>query len=139
MAYDADKGQRKTRTILDRAMRNFVRDLVTSHGLELDPTAVTATLQAGKLRDTMQAFADWLIQTRGDEKDELYDEAIDIILRARKVSASMIQRYFKIGYNRASRIVERMEKDGLVSESNSQGKREVLVSARPEQVRGGVP
>ncbi|MBF0426001.1 MAG: cell division protein FtsK, partial [Magnetococcales bacterium] len=68
----------------------------------------------------------------GDEYDELYDQAVDIVLRARKVSASMIQRYFKIGYNRASRIVERMEKDGLVSESNSQGKREVLVPARPE-------
>ncbi|MBF0153962.1 MAG: DNA translocase FtsK [Magnetococcales bacterium] len=67
-----------------------------------------------------------------DEYDELYDPAVDIVLRARKVSASMIQRYFKIGYNRASRIVERMEKDGLISESNSQGKREVLVPARPE-------
>ncbi|MEO5368624.1 MAG: DNA translocase FtsK 4TM domain-containing protein [Magnetococcus sp. DMHC-1] len=84
--------------------------------------------------DDESAFGGPGLRADGDDGDydELYDQAVDIVLRARKVSASMIQRYFKIGYNRASRIVERMEKDGLISESNSQGKREVLVPARPE-------
>ena len=58
--------------------------------------------------------------------DELYDQAAGVVIRARKVSVSMVQRHFKIGYNRAARIVERMEQDGLVSEANAAGKREVL-------------
>ncbi|MBF0143337.1 MAG: hypothetical protein HQL59_07755, partial [Magnetococcales bacterium] len=62
----------------------------------------------------------------GAEQDELYDQAAALVLRARKVSTSMVQRHFKIGYNRAARIVERMEKEGLVSTANSSGKREVL-------------
>ncbi|MEO5350886.1 MAG: FtsK/SpoIIIE domain-containing protein, partial [Magnetococcus sp. YQC-3] len=62
----------------------------------------------------------------GEEQDELYDQAASIVLRERKVSTSLIQRIFKIGYNRAARIVERMERDGLVSTANGAGKREVL-------------
>ncbi|MBF0620563.1 MAG: DNA translocase FtsK 4TM domain-containing protein [Magnetococcales bacterium] len=63
---------------------------------------------------------------RTDEYDELYDQAVAVIVQARKVSTSMVQRHFKIGYNRAARIVEQMEKDGLISEATSAGKREVL-------------
>ncbi|MBF0107586.1 MAG: DNA translocase FtsK 4TM domain-containing protein [Magnetococcales bacterium] len=61
-----------------------------------------------------------------DEYDPLYDQAVALVLKIRKVSTSMVQRHFKIGYNRAARIVERMEADGLVTPSNSAGKREVL-------------
>ncbi|MBF0145131.1 MAG: DNA translocase FtsK 4TM domain-containing protein [Magnetococcales bacterium] len=61
-----------------------------------------------------------------DEYDPLYDQAVALVLRIRKVSTSMVQRHFKIGYNRAARMVERMESDGLVTPSNSAGKREVL-------------
>ena len=59
--------------------------------------------------------------------DELYDKAVAIVLRERKVSTSFIQRHLQIGYNRAARIVERMEKEGLVSSANHVGKREILV------------
>ena len=59
--------------------------------------------------------------------DELYDKAVAIVLRERKVSTSFIQRHLQIGYNRAARIVERMEKEGLVSAANHVGKREILV------------
>ncbi len=62
----------------------------------------------------------------GDAYDEHYDASVALVLKTRKVSASMIQRHFKIGYNRAARIVERMAEEGLVSEPNSAGKREVL-------------
>lgn len=68
----------------------------------------------------------------GGESDELYDQSVAMVLKARKVSTSMVQRHFKIGYNRAARIVERMEREGLVSEANSSGKREVLVPKREE-------
>ncbi|MBF0369649.1 MAG: DNA translocase FtsK 4TM domain-containing protein [Magnetococcales bacterium] len=62
----------------------------------------------------------------GEEYDELYDQAVVLVIKQKKVSTSMVQRHFKIGYNRAARIVDRMAEDGLISEANSAGKREVL-------------
>ncbi len=64
--------------------------------------------------------------------DELYDRAITLILQHRKASTSFIQRHLQIGYNRAARIVERMETEGVVSSANHVGKREVLVSGPAE-------
>ncbi|MBF0285891.1 MAG: DNA translocase FtsK [Magnetococcales bacterium] len=64
--------------------------------------------------------------------DPLYDEAVALVLRTRKASASGVQRQFKIGYNRAARIIEKMAEEGLVSEANASGKREVLVPKREE-------
>lgn len=59
--------------------------------------------------------------------DELYDRAVQIVLRERKASTSYIQRCLQIGYNRAARLIERMEAEGLVSAANHVGKREILV------------
>ena len=64
----------------------------------------------------------------GEKVDELYDEAVAIIAREGKASTSFIQRCLQIGYNRAARIIEEMEKQGVVSKANATGKREVLVS-----------
>ncbi len=58
--------------------------------------------------------------------DELYSKAVEIIIKQQKVSTSYIQRYLQIGYNRAARIIEKMEEDGIISEANSAGKRHVL-------------
>lgn len=66
----------------------------------------------------------------GESCDELYDEAVAIIAREGKASTSFIQRHLQIGYNRAARIMEQMEKEGVVSPANRVGKREVLVGAR---------
>ena len=63
-----------------------------------------------------------------DEKDENYDEAVEFVIQTRKVSISSIQRKFRIGYNRAARIVESMESAGIVSEQNDMGNRQVLVA-----------
>jgi S-DNA-T family DNA segregation ATPase FtsK/SpoIIIE len=59
--------------------------------------------------------------------DELYDEAVALIAREGKASTSFIQRHLQIGYNRAARIIERMESEGVVSKANRVGRREVLV------------
>ncbi len=64
--------------------------------------------------------------------DELYQQAIAVICQHRKASTSFIQRHLQIGYNRAARIIERMESDGLVSPANHVGKREVLVRGPDE-------
>lgn len=60
------------------------------------------------------------------EKDELYDQAVEIVTQSRRASVSGIQRRLKIGYNRAARIVEAMEAAGVVSEMQGNGSREVL-------------
>ncbi len=79
--------------------------------------------------DDPDAGADGLGQpgdSEDGESDQLYDQAIALVARERKCSTSFIQRYLQIGYNRAARIVERMEREGVVSSANHVGKREVL-------------
>jgi S-DNA-T family DNA segregation ATPase FtsK/SpoIIIE len=65
-----------------------------------------------------------------DGEDALYDQAVAVVLKDRKVSTSYIQRKLAIGYNKAARLVEQMEDEGLISAANHVGKREILV---PEQ------
>ena len=60
------------------------------------------------------------------DKDELYQAALDIIRSEGKASTSFLQRKLQIGYNRAARIIDMMEADGIVSKANHVGKRSVL-------------
>ncbi|MDM7456304.1 MAG: DNA translocase FtsK 4TM domain-containing protein [Tepidimonas sp.] len=66
------------------------------------------------------------------EKDPLYDQAVAIVLQDRKASISYVQRKLKIGYNRAARLLEDMEKAGLVSALTASGQRDILVGGRAE-------
>jgi len=68
----------------------------------------------------------------GGEKDPLYDQAVEIVVRTRRPSISLVQRHLRIGYNRAARLIEDMERAGLVSAMQSNGNREVLVPAKAE-------
>ena len=67
-----------------------------------------------------------------DEKDPMYDQAVEIVLKNRKASISLVQRHLKIGYNRSARMLEEMEKAGLISAMSGSGQREILVPARAE-------
>jgi DNA segregation ATPase FtsK/SpoIIIE, S-DNA-T family len=62
----------------------------------------------------------------GGEADPLYDEAVTIVLKNKRASISLVQRHLRIGYNRAARLVEDMERAGLVSPMQSNGNREIL-------------
>jgi S-DNA-T family DNA segregation ATPase FtsK/SpoIIIE len=64
-----------------------------------------------------------------EESADYYDRAVNIVLRDRKVSTSYIQRRLSVGYNKAASLVERMEKEGVVSPPNHSGKREILVGS----------
>lgn len=68
----------------------------------------------------------------GGEADPLYDEAVAIVMKSRRASISSVQRHLRIGYNRAARLIEDMERAGLVSAMQSNGNREVLVNSSAE-------
>ena len=66
------------------------------------------------------------------EADPMYDQAVAVVLKTRRPSISLVQRHLRIGYNRAARLIEQMERAGLVSPMQSNGNREVLVPAGKE-------
>jgi S-DNA-T family DNA segregation ATPase FtsK/SpoIIIE len=66
------------------------------------------------------------------ESDPMYDQAVEVVLKNRRPSISLVQRHLRIGYNRAARLIEQMERAGLVSPMNGAGGREVLVPERNE-------
>ena len=68
----------------------------------------------------------------GSSGNELYDQAVALVTREGKASTSFVQRHLQIGYNRAAKIIEQMEKDGVISAANHVGRREVLAPAPPE-------
>ena len=63
----------------------------------------------------------------GGSGDDLYDQAVQVVLRDKKVSTSYVQRRLGVGYNKAATLIERMEQEGVISSPNGQGKREILV------------
>jgi S-DNA-T family DNA segregation ATPase FtsK/SpoIIIE len=66
------------------------------------------------------------------EADPMYDQAVAIVLQHRKASISLVQRHLRIGYNRAARLLEQMEKSGLVSSMATNGNRDLLLPKRDE-------
>ena len=85
----------------------------------------------GILEDEEELEAEDAVDNAG-EADPLYDQAVQIVLNSRRASISLVQRHLRIGYNRAARLIEQMERAGLVSAMQTNGNREVLVPARKE-------
>ncbi len=93
-----------------------------------EPDYIEGVLEGG----TVDGDGDMLGEGGDAEKDPMYDQAVEVVLKNRKASISLVQRHLKIGYNRAARLVEDMEKAGLVSAMSGSGQREILVPARAE-------
>jgi len=68
----------------------------------------------------------------GDADTQLYDKAVAVVTQTRRASISGVQRHLRIGYNRAARLVEQMEQDGVVSAPQHNGNREVLAPPPPK-------
>ena len=97
-----------------------------------EPDYIEGVLEGGTVEgEGGSAGADLFGESSG-EKDPLYDQAVEVVLKNRKASISLVQRHLKIGYNRAARLVEDMEKAGLVSAMSSSGQRDILVPKREE-------
>ena len=67
-----------------------------------------------------------------DLSDEMYDKAVQLVTESRQASISWVQRRLRVGYNRAARLLEQMEKSGLVSALSPSGNRDLLVPRREE-------
>ena len=65
--------------------------------------------------------------------EPLYEEALKVILKHRRASISFVQRHLRIGYNRAARLLEIMEKKGVVSEMQSNGSRQILIDSQEDK------
>ena len=108
--------------VSDEEVHRVVKYLKEQGG---EPNYVEGLLEGGTVDGE-----DALDGDSGGEKDPLYDQAVEVVLKNRKASISLVQRHLKIGYNRAARLVEDMENAGLVSSMSSSGQREILVPAR---------
>jgi DNA segregation ATPase FtsK/SpoIIIE, S-DNA-T family len=91
------------------------------------PDYVAGVLDAGEPDSELNGAGE-----TGGEADPLYDQAVEIVLRTRRASISLVQRHLRIGYNRAARLIEQMEQKGMVSPMQTNGNREVLVPKRAE-------
>jgi S-DNA-T family DNA segregation ATPase FtsK/SpoIIIE len=110
------------------------------HGAFVSDAEVHRVVEHLKASGTPQ-YVDGLLDGGGDdaegvsvegadaESDPLYDQAVAVVLKTRRPSISLVQRHLRIGYNRSARLIEQMERAGLVSPMQPNGNREVLVPA----------
>jgi DNA segregation ATPase FtsK/SpoIIIE, S-DNA-T family len=97
-----------------------------------EPNYIEGLLEGGTLEGE-GGLVDVLSSGGGDgEADAMYDQAVAIVLQNRRASISLVQRHLRIGYNRAARLLEQMEKSGIVSAMTSSGNRDILVPGREE-------
>ncbi|NKE68774.1 DNA translocase FtsK [Ramlibacter sp. RBP-2] len=94
-----------------------------------EPNYIEGILEGGTVDDDGDLLGG---EGGSGEKDPMYDQAVEVVLKNRKASISLVQRHLKIGYNRAARLVEDMENAGLVSAMSGSGQREILVPTRTE-------
>jgi DNA segregation ATPase FtsK/SpoIIIE, S-DNA-T family len=103
-----------------------------------EPNYIEGILEGGVLEADGDADTDTDRKSSGagdnssGESDAMYDEAVSIVLQHRRATISLVQRHLRIGYNRAARLLEQMEKSGLVSAMSTNGSRDILVPARAE-------
>jgi S-DNA-T family DNA segregation ATPase FtsK/SpoIIIE len=107
--------------VSDAEVHRVVSRLKESGG----PQYVEGVLQAPEVAEMNAEAGDG-----GGEADPLYDQAVEVVLKNRRASISLVQRHLRIGYNRAARLLEDMEKAGMVSPMQSNGNREILVPQR---------
>jgi S-DNA-T family DNA segregation ATPase FtsK/SpoIIIE len=112
----------------------FVSDAEVHHVVEYlkqqgEPQYIEGLLEGGAAGDDADGVS---VEGADAEADPMYDQAVQVVLKTRRPSISLVQRHLRIGYNRAARLIEQMERAGLVSPMQANGNREVLVPAPKE-------
>jgi len=98
-----------------------------------EPNYIEGILEGGTLDgDAGDPMTSDLPGGGNGESDPMYDQAVAVVLQHRRASISLVQRHLRIGYNRAARLLEQMEKSGLVSAMSTNGNRDLIVPARAE-------
>ena len=97
-----------------------------------EPNYLATILEPLTDAEILPGIAGMKDDTETEEMDEFYDEAVAFVTHTRWASISSVQRKFRIGYNRAARLIEAMEQAGSVSEMNNNGSGDVVASAAPE-------
>jgi len=97
-----------------------------------EPNYIEGILEGGTLEGDAMAAIEGGNGNGNGEADPMYDQAVQIVLQNRRASISLVQRHLRIGYNRAARLLEQMERAGLVSPMASNGNRDILVPKRDE-------
>jgi S-DNA-T family DNA segregation ATPase FtsK/SpoIIIE len=110
--------------VSDSDVEKVVRDLKN----KAEPSYIDAITQEGAFDASEVMAAMFGGGSEGSSVDELYDQAVALVAREGKASTSFIQRHLQIGYNRAARIIEEMERQGVVTKANAVGKRDVLIT-----------
>ncbi len=110
-----------------------VHRVVESLKAQGEPNYIEGILEGGTLDgDAAEGGAGGAGGGADGESDPMYDQAVAIVLEHRKASISLVQRHLRIGYNRAARLLEQMEKSGLVSSMSTNGNREIVLPKRDE-------
>ena len=113
---------------------------VRIHGAYVSDSEISQLVAHWKSQGEAIFREDWFIEEENasqdelnsdDEYDERYDDAIALVSRTREASISLIQRHLRIGYNRAARMIERMEQEGIIGPADGVKRRQVLVSEIP--------
>ena len=94
------------------------------------PNYIEGILEGGVLEDEGGAAGEG--GGTAAEADPMYDNAVAVVLQHKRASISLVQRHLRIGYNRAARLLEQMEKSGLVSAMASNGNRDIIVPKRED-------
>ena len=97
-----------------------------------EPNYIEGILEGGVLDDGPDALSSETGVMGGGESDAMYDQAVAIVLQHKRASISLVQRHLRIGYNRAARLLEQMEKSGLVSSMSTNGNRDIIAPSRAE-------
>jgi S-DNA-T family DNA segregation ATPase FtsK/SpoIIIE len=97
-----------------------------------EPNYIEGILEGGTLEGDAMAAIEGGNGNGDGEADPMYDQAVAIVLQNRRASISLVQRHLRIGYNRAARLLEQMERAGLVSPMATNGNRDILVPKRDE-------
>ena len=113
--------------VSDGEVEKVVRHLKTQGAPEYLEAVTADDAEGGEDQAVFDATA-----MGGGEGGDLYQQAVQVVVRDRKASTSYIQRRLQIGYNRAASLMERMEKEGVVGQPNHAGKREILIEAAEE-------
>jgi S-DNA-T family DNA segregation ATPase FtsK/SpoIIIE len=118
--------------VSDEEVEKVVRHL-KSQGQPQYLEAVTAADDEAELDDDGNPIFDATSMGATGDATDLYQQAVQIVLRDKKASTSYIQRRLQIGYNRAASLMERMEHEGVVGQANHAGKREILLEGGNEE------